>query len=80
MAFTAKVAQAEYVAEVWRRGEEGFDNEHELLEAQTDLAVVRDAMEATDEAMAQTEQEAEYEGPLRATPPHPLFTRTPSPL
>ena len=29
-------------------------------EAQTDLATVRDAMEATDQAMAQQEQEAAY--------------------
>ena len=34
--------------------------EHELLEAQTDLAMVRDAMEARDEAMAQGAQEADY--------------------
>ena len=33
---------------------------HQLAEAQTDLATVRDAMEATDEALAQKEQEAAY--------------------
>ena len=33
---------------------------HQLAEAQTDLATVRDAMEATDQAMAQQEQEAAY--------------------
>ena len=53
--------QAEYVAEAWRRGEEeGFETVHQLAEAQTDLATVRDAMEATDEALAQKEQEAAY--------------------
>ena len=52
--------QAEYVAEAWRRGEAGFETEHELFEAQTDLAMVRDAMEASDEAIAQAEQEADY--------------------
>ena len=31
-----------------------------LAEAQTDLATVRDAMEATDEALARKEQEAAY--------------------
>ena len=51
----------EYVAEVWRRGEEeGFETVHQLAEAQTDLATVRDAMEATDEALARKEQEAAY--------------------
>ena len=39
---------------------EGFETQHELAEAQTDLAIVRDAMEATDEALAQKEQEAAY--------------------
>ena len=40
--------RAEYVAEAWRRGEEeGFNTVHQLAEAQTDLATVRDAMEAT---------------------------------
>ena len=54
-------AQAEYLAEVWRCGEkEGFETEHDLAEAQTDLATVRDAMEATDEALARKEQEAAY--------------------
>ena len=54
-------SQAEYVAEAWRRGEEeGFETVHQLAEAQTDLATVRDAMEATDEALAQKEQEAAY--------------------
>ena len=53
--------QAEYVAEVWRRGEEeGFNTVHQLAEAQTDLATVRDAMKATDEALARKEQEAAY--------------------
>ena len=33
---------------------------HRLLCAQTDLATMRDAMEATDEALAQKEQEAAY--------------------
>ena len=33
---------------------------HQLAEAQTDLATVRDAMEATDEALARKEQEAAY--------------------
>ena len=34
--------------EAWRRGEEeGFETVHQLAEAQTDLATVRDAMEAT---------------------------------
>ena len=41
------------------------------------------AMEATDEVAAQTAQAAEYEmpppGTIRATPPHPAFSRTPSP-
>ena len=64
-------------------GYKGFDTVHQLAEAQTDLATVRDAMEATDEVAAQTEQEAEYEtlppGVIRATPPHPAFSRTPSP-
>ena len=51
--------QAEYVAEAWRRGEEeGFETVHQLAAAQTDLATVRDAMEATDEAVARKEQEA----------------------
>ena len=48
----------------------------------TDLATVRNAMEATDEVAAQTAQEAEYElppGVIRTTPPHPAFSRTPSP-
>jgi flagellar biosynthesis/type III secretory pathway protein FliH len=85
-AIAANIAetQVEYVAEAWRRGEEeGFETEHELGEAMTDLATVRDAMEATDEVAARTEQEAEYEmlppGAIRATPPHPAFSRTPSP-
>ena len=53
--------KAEYVAEAWRRGvEEGFNTVHQLAEAQTDLATVRDAMEATDEALARKEQEAAY--------------------
>ena len=34
--------------------------EHDLAEAQTDLATVRDAMEATDAALARKEQEAAY--------------------
>lgn len=39
--------QVEYVAEAWRRREEeGFKTERELGEAMTDLATVRDAMEA----------------------------------
>ena len=38
----------------------GHSPEHQLAEAQTDLATVRDAMEATDQAMAQQEQEAAY--------------------
>ena len=42
------------------RGEEGFNTVHQLAEAQTDLATVRDAMEATDEALARKEQEAAY--------------------
>ena len=33
---------------------------HQLAEAQIDLATVRDAMEATDEALARKEQEAAY--------------------
>ena len=46
---------------MWRRGEEeGFETVHQLAEAQTDLATVRDAMEATDEALARKEQEAAY--------------------
>ena len=49
----------------WRRGEEEGFNQHavhapQLAEAQTDLATVRDAMEATDEALARKEQEAAY--------------------
>ena len=40
--------------------EEGFNTVHQLAEAQTDLATVRDAMEATDEALARKEQEAAY--------------------
>ena len=43
-----------------RRSEEGFNAVHQLAEAQTDLATVRDAMEATDEALARKEQEAAY--------------------
>ena len=47
-----------------RRGGAGrrraFETVHQLAEAQTDLATVRDAMEATDEALAQKEQEAAY--------------------
>ena len=47
--------------EAWRRGEEeGFNTVHQLAEAQTDLATVRDAMEATDEALARKEQEATW--------------------
>ena len=42
------------------REEEGFATVHQLAEAQTDLATVRDAMEATDEALARKEQEAAY--------------------
>ena len=38
----------------------GFETEHDFAEAQTDLATVRDAMEATDEALARREQEAAY--------------------
>ena len=38
----------------------GFETVHQLAEAQTDLATVRDAMEATDEALARKEQEAAY--------------------
>ena len=33
---------------------------HQLTEAQTHLVTVRDAMEATDEALARKEQEAAY--------------------
>ena len=33
---------------------------HQLAEAQTDLATVRDAIEATDEALARKEQESAY--------------------
>ena len=33
---------------------------HQLAEAQTDLATVQDAMEATNEALARKEQEAAY--------------------
>ena len=63
--FLAVGVKAEYVAEAWRRGEEeGFETVHQLMhqlaEAQTDLATVRDAMEATDEALARKEQEAAY--------------------
>jgi hypothetical protein len=54
------LTQAEYLTEAWRRGELGFETEHDLAEAQTDLATVRDAMEATDEALARREQEAAY--------------------
>ena len=39
---------------------EGYNTVHQLAEAQTDLATVRDAMEATDEALARKEQEAAY--------------------
>ena len=42
------------------REEEGFETVHQLAEAQTDLATVRDAMEAADEALARKEQEAAY--------------------
>ena len=53
--------KAEYVAEAWRRGEEeGFHTVHQLAETQTDLATVRNAMEAMDEALARKEQEAAY--------------------
>ena len=38
----------------------GFETVHQLAEAQTDLAIVRDAMEATDEALARKEQDAAY--------------------
>ena len=67
-----------------RRGEEeGFETERELGKAMTDLVTVRDAMEATDQVAAQEAQDAEYEmlppGVIRATPPHPAFSRTPSP-
>ena len=61
MTVTCRLHEAEYVAEAWRRGEEeGFETVHQLAEAQTDLATVRDAMEATDEALARKEQEAAY--------------------
>ena len=43
-----------------RSEEEGFHTVHQLAETQTDLATVRDAMEATDEALARKEQEAAY--------------------
>ena len=46
--------------QVASRPEEGFETVHDLAEAQTDLATVRDAMEATDEALARKEQEAAY--------------------
>ena len=50
-----------FFARGWRRGEEeGFETVHQLAEAQTDLATVRDAMEATDEALARKEQEVAY--------------------
>ena len=42
----------EYVAEA--------QTVHYVAEAQTDLATVRDAMEATDEALARKEQEVAY--------------------
>ena len=38
----------------------GFETEHNLAEAQTDLVTVRDAMEATDAALAWREQAAAY--------------------
>ena len=61
MTVTCRLHEAEYVAEAWRRGEEeGFETVPQLAEAQTDLATVRDAMEATDEALARKEQEAAY--------------------
>ena len=53
---------------MWRRGEEeGFETVHQLAEAQTDLATVRDAMEATDEALARKEQEAAYMAAIWST-------------
>ena len=33
---------------------------HQLAEAQTDLATVRDAMEATDEVLARKDEEVAY--------------------
>ena len=53
--------QAEYVHNCWPRAEEGFETWHKASEHATDLLTVRDAMEATDEAVARKVMEAEVD-------------------
>ena len=48
--------RAEYVFNAWPRAEEGFDTWQEGYEHATDLLIVREAMEAEDEAMAMAMQ------------------------
>ena len=52
--------QAALVGFVTNPTKQRSETVHQLAEAQTDLATVRDAMEATDEALARKEQEAAY--------------------
>ena len=44
--------QVEYLKEAWLRAEVGFSTYHGAAEHATDLLTVRDALEASDEAVA----------------------------